>query len=72
MSLPIEISNYIQSFLRPIEGLRIIENQQFKNKDHLILINSIKFRKLNELNQTQFKSLLFVSVKLHEAPSHNS
>ena len=45
MTLPTEISNYIQSFLRPIEGFKIIENQKFKNKDHYILINSIKFRK---------------------------
>ena len=30
MSLPLDISNKIQSFLRPIEGFKISANQKFK------------------------------------------
>ena len=47
MELPIEISSYIQTFLRPVEGFKISANQKFKNKDCYIIINSIKFDKID-------------------------
>ena len=46
MEIPIEISNYIQTFLKPVEGFKISVNQKFKmDNDCYIIINSIKFSK---------------------------
>ena len=43
MSLPLEISNKIQSFLRPIEGFKISANQKFKMNNCIIKIYYIRF-----------------------------
>ena len=43
MSLPLEIGNKIQSYLRPIEGFKIITNQKFKNNDCIIKIYYVRF-----------------------------
>ena len=43
MAIPIEISSYIQTFLRPVEGFRISANQKFKNKDYIIKIIYIRW-----------------------------
>ena len=42
MSLPLEISNKIQSFLRPVEGFKISANQQFKMNNCIIKIDYIR------------------------------
>ena len=45
MELPIEISNYIKTFLRPVEGFKISANQKFKNNDCFMKIYYSKFHK---------------------------
>ena len=43
MSLPLEISNYIKTFLKPVEGFKISANQKFKMNNCIIKIYYIRF-----------------------------